>query len=614
MRIALAFVALCLPGLAWWLWLGDHKQDGGEALARIFAVSASVITLAALAFYTIRLKITPLAIGLLLSLFIGLVLTGLIHNWKTAFNKTWLIALFVLAIFIIWRIWQARELVFPNWVDSQHHVLIIRKIIENGGLPSTLEPYLPGPFYYHFAFHAITAFFSVLSGLAPEQAVLMLGQVINACVGISVYALAKAMSNNWRVGVLAAFFVTFATKMPGYYLTWGRYTLLMGVMILPVAMAEVIQVKENHEHWWQMVGLTLLPAGTLLSHYFTAFLLALFLIVLAVIWFVRSLKDKQIHWKELAALTLPALGGLVLVSRWYWRVFRYSQTVFNPGVTRSPGTALDINQWRYFWTLVGPYSGYVVLALAALGMIVGFSRSKARGFALWGLLVGLMALPLRLHLAPFRSDHFALVLFLPACCLAAVSLDWASKWGKNLWLSVGISACITALVAFMLIFGAQANSNVINSDTVLVEQADAAALQWIDTHTPPDARFFINTTPWGYELYRGVDGGGWIMPYTGRWSLVPTIFYTFSAGQESIENWTDWASRASKLITCGTDFWELVEEADLSYIYIRQGPTGLQAQNLTACEGLRKLYENEGVSIWLIDGYNPKESLDSNEG
>ena len=184
MRVALAFVAIGLPGLAWWLWLGDHKQDGGEALARIFAVSTSVITLAALAFYTVRLKITPLAIGLLLSLFIGLVLTGLIHSWKTAFNKTWLIALVMLAIFSIWRIWQARELVFPNWVDSQHHVLIIRKIIENGGLPSTLEPYLPGPFYYHFAFHAVTAFFSALSGLAPERAVLFLGQVINACVGI----------------------------------------------------------------------------------------------------------------------------------------------------------------------------------------------------------------------------------------------------------------------------------------------------------------------------------------------------------------------------------------------------------------------------------------------
>ena len=49
----------------------------------------------------------------------------------------------------------------------------------------------------------------------------------------------------------------------------------------------------------------------------------------------------------------------------------------------------------------------------------------------------------------------------------------------------------------------------------------------------------------------------------------------------------------------------MVEEADLSYVYIRKGTTGLQAENLVACEGVRKLYDNDGTSIWLIDGYNP---------
>ena len=601
MRVALAFVAVCLPGLAWWLWLGDHEQDGGEALARIFAVSASVITLAALAFYTVRLKITPLAIGLLLSLFIGLVLTGLIHSWKTAFNKTWLIALVMLAIFSIWRIWQARELVFPNWVDSQHHVLIIRKIIENGGLPSTLEPYLPGPFYYHFAFHAVTAFFSVLSGLAPERAVLILGQMINACVGISVYALAKAICKDWRIGAMAAFFVTFATKMPGYYLTWGRYTLLMGVMILPVAMAEVIQVKENHEHWWQMIGLTLLTAGTLLSHYFAAFLLALFLIILAILWFARSLKAKHFCWKELIWLAGPPLAGLVLVSRWYWRVFRYSLGVFHPGVTLSAGAAGDVNQWHYYWTLVGPYSGYVVLALALIGALASLFHQKTRGLALWGLLVAFLALPLGLHIAPFRSDHFALVLFLPACCLAALGLEWASGLFRRPWQPAGISAGFTALVAFMLIFGAQQTWNVVNPDTILADQADLAALQWIDVHTPPDARFFINTTPWGYELYRGVDGGAWIVPYTGRWSLTPTIFYPFGGDKAFKAQMIAWGEKAANLKTCDEDFWELVQEADLQYLYLREGKGSLQTAALQGCAGLKQLYSAGGVSIWLIE-------------
>ena len=597
MRIALAFVALCLPGLAWWLWLGDHKQDGGEALARIFAVSASVITLAALAFYTVRLKITPLAIGLLLSLFIGLVLTGLIHSWKTAFNKTWLIALFVLAIFTIWRIWQARELVFPNWVDSQHHVLIIRKIIENGGLPSTLEPYLPGPFYYHFAFHAVTAFFSVLSGLAPEQAVLMLGQVINACVGISVYALAKAMSNNWRVGVLAAFFVTFATKMPGYYLTWGRYTLLMGVMILPVAMAEVMQVKERHEHWWQITGLTLLTAGTLLSHYFAAFLLALFLALVGLQWLIESIRFKSIDWKPIASIAISTFIGLVLTSRWYYRIVVYSNATSRPVLRMMESGALE-GSWEYLSYLVGPISGYILIGLGIVGLL-WFSFKPKRFYLFgWVVIVLFLSLPTGLRLLNFRYDYYALVAFIPITITSAFTIVLASEKLIN---NKRISTLIIPLIGVLIsVFGASLNLSAVNPETVLATKTDQMALDWIEAHTPEDARFFINTVGWSPNNYRGVDGGGWILPSTGRWSIVPTIFYPMSADEDFIQNTVNLGRRASLITDCGDDFWSLVNDAKLNYIYIKKGIGGLQPSALISCEGVRQLTNIGGVYIYLI--------------
>ncbi len=597
MRIALAFVALCLPGLAWWLWLGDHKQDGGEALARIFAVSASVITLAALAFYTVRLKITPLAIGLLLSLFIGLVLTGLIHSWKTAFNKTWLIALFVLAIFTTWRIWQARELVFPNWVDSQHHVLIIRKIIENGGLPSTLEPYLPGPFYYHFAFHAVTAFFSVLSGLAPEQAVLMLGQVINACVGISVYALAKAMSKNWRIGLLSAFFVTFATKMPGYYLTWGRYTLLMGVTILPVAMAEVMQVKERHEHWWQITGLTLLTAGTLLSHYFAAFLLALFLALVGLQWLIESIRFKSIDWKPIASIAISTFIGLVLTSRWYYRIVVYSNATSRPVLRMMESGALE-GSWEYLSYLVGPISGYILIGLGIVGLL-WFSFKPKRFYLFgWVVIVLFLSLPTGLRLLNFRYDYYALVAFIPITITSAFTIVLASEKLIN---NKRISTLIIPLIGVLIsVFGASLNLSAVNPETVLATKTDQMALDWIEAHTPEDARFFINTVGWSPNNYRGVDGGGWILPSTGRWSIVPTIFYPMSADEDFIQNTVNLGRRASLITDCGDDFWSLVNDAKLNYIYIKKGIGGLQPSALISCEGVRQLTNIGGVYIYLI--------------
>ena len=299
MQIALALAALCLPGLAWWLWLGNHKLDGGEALARIFAVSMGFISLAALVFYTFRLTFNAYWIGGILSVLFGLVLVGLLQNWKKAFSKSWLFAILALALFVIWRLWQARDLVFPNWTDSQHHVLIIRKIIENGGLPSTLEPYLPGPFYYHFSFHAETALFSVLSGLSVEASTLLLGQIMSACIGLSIYALAKAIGKDWRIGLIAGFLATFVTKMPGYYLSWGRYTLLIGSMIMPVAMAEAETLKRDTVKWWKGLGMLLMVAGTLLSHYLSAFLLAIYFILYGLEWLIGSIKAKKADWGRL---------------------------------------------------------------------------------------------------------------------------------------------------------------------------------------------------------------------------------------------------------------------------------------------------------------------------
>ena len=50
MRVALALFALLLPGLAWWLWFGDRRKDGAQALAEVIAISASFIALGALGF------------------------------------------------------------------------------------------------------------------------------------------------------------------------------------------------------------------------------------------------------------------------------------------------------------------------------------------------------------------------------------------------------------------------------------------------------------------------------------------------------------------------------------------------------------------------------------
>jgi hypothetical protein len=44
-----------------------------------------------------------------------------------------------------------------------------------------------------------------------------------------------------------------------------------------------------------------------------------------------------------------------------------------------------------------------------------------------------------------------------------------------------------------------------------------------------------------------------------------------------------------------------VREADLDYLYLREGKGSLQADALRNCTGLKQLYSAGGVSIWLIE-------------
>ena len=170
MRIVLAFLVLFLPGLAWWLWLGDHEQDGGEALARIFAVSFATVAALALGLFAIRVSMTPILAAILLGVFAGAVIVGLIRNYKTAklnlAGRSGYSGSFELALVAgAGTAFPAGSI--PN--TAGHRSMLAQP------LPATLEPYLPGP-CVSLRLPCRNGCFSQLSGLENEQAMLLLGR------------------------------------------------------------------------------------------------------------------------------------------------------------------------------------------------------------------------------------------------------------------------------------------------------------------------------------------------------------------------------------------------------------------------------------------------------
>ena len=604
MLTILAGLALVLPGICWAVWLEKNNPDPLDTLAKMVGVSISANVLLALLFFLLGIPINSWVLLGEAAFWVTLIVWGIFRRKPKKMSWLWLPALAGFGAVIAWRLVQASDLIVPAWVDSLHHVLIVRKMIENGGLMANMQPYLDVPFYYHYAFHSLTAQFAALSGLAPAQAVLILGQVLNAAIGLSLYALGKALFKDWRPALMAALLVTFATKMPAYYLSWGRYTLTVGMILLPLSTASALKLLDRGWNKRDGILMALLTAGTLLAHYFTGLLLALFLIIQAIVWLKRIRPKKIPEWKPIFCLGLASLVGFGLVFPWLYRVFRFSRMGLGFSVSGTAGLEGIFNntdQWQYLWYLLGENSAIILLAGALIGLGLMFKKSEQRAFGIWAVLIMVLALPIGLSFGSFRYDHFAIVLFLPMALLFSLYISEAARFLDKLthqkwpgWVLVG------SIGLGAIIWGGIETQDIINPRTEFTTQADLDAIAWIDEHLPQDARFFINTTSWGYGVSRGIDGGAWILPLTGHWTLAPTLFYTFAIDTKMIEQNMDWSIRARTVTGCTAELWNLVEDATLSHIYLRSGVGRLTESNLAACSGLDEIYDRDGVTIFAI--------------
>jgi len=606
--IPLAFVALLLPGLAWWAWLGCRREDPLVSLAQIVGVGLAVIILLAqvgflLGTHFSRVNILTLSVIFALIAADGLVKKGV--RIERRYQPHLVIGFVLLGLTIAYRLFQARDLVLPNWVDSQHHFLVIRVILEQGGLPHDLSPYLPVPLYYHYGYHAIAALFTAISGMEVGDAMLVLGQVLNALIGLSVYALGKSLWHNWRPALAVALLISFATRMPAYYLSWGRYTLTTGLVLLPVAMALAHDLIMRRKYRMEnALSLALLTAALLLTHYFAALLLAGFMGLLVIVHLLQNRRRLPRAFLRISLLINSAALGLLLTLPWLWRVAQYthSSAGIQTNLPKSFSAVFSRGSWDYTWQLLGPTSNHWLLLPAAAGLILALTKRHTMSFGLWSLALMLMALPWGLSLAPFRPDHFVIVLFLPITLLAGWLIWLAARWiGRQVQ-----QRWVAELVLILVVLGWKAwgftqTHEIVNPSTLLVTPADLEALEWVGENTPEDARFFINTTHWMGNIYRGTDGGGWLLPYTGRWALVPTVFYGYSPDSAWAGELRSWGQAASQVTGCTDEFWTLVEEAELSWVYLRTGAGSLQPSGLAGCEGVELEYFNQGVSVYRIN-------------
>ncbi len=604
---SMATAVLILIGLVWILWTPGVGRDPLERFADAVGLSISIITLAGLLFYVFNWRFSGWLITLILLICLVLVilagLAGKLSIRKNAVLPTFFVVLVLFGL-IYWRFYQASSLVFPPWVDSVHHVLVTQKIMDTASIPHTLGPELPVPFHYHFGFHLIAALFTWLTHLPASDAVLWFGQVINALVAVGIYRLGKAIWNSKRAAGIAALLVGLVFQMPAYYLTWGRYTLLTGLLVMLPAMAAAYALVIKGSTKERTLRLLILTAGLALTHYMALLFLGLFmggLLLLRLMAWLKTRKSSQSFslkswWLGAGAV----LGGIVLSLPWLVPMLVVLQKQATVKVVL-PGDSSQMDTFNYIIYLLGPTYNHILFIAAALFLIYAWWKKESRPLALWATLMFLLNLPWGLRLGPFRPDHFSIVLFIPAALLIGGGILWIAQ--KMTWWTRGWVGSLFLLVSLLVVlgWGMKQTRNVLNPVTVLTDAADKAALKWIEKNTPNSARFLANTTTWIYETYRGVDGGYWIMPQTRRFSVALPGLYSF-AQHDLLADWQDWTKRASHMETCDEAFWSLVKDASLTHLYLHEGKGDLQPNEVQDCQDVRPVYQRDGVWVYELIG------------
>ncbi len=607
----LAFGIFLLPG---WLLVEctalKSKLDLGDRLSLSLGLSLAVYPLGMVwtSYFGLQWNQTSVKLGSALLLILFLVGVGWQrkkqHRPRSTATDLLLVSIFLFSFFL--RYTMIRDLATPAWVDSIHHSLITRGILNNGGLPVNNLPYIPVEAHqYHPGYHILLAIYLWLTGLSLPAGMLLFGQILNAMMVFGAYSFTRTFTKSQVAGLAAGLIVGVFSPMPAYYTTWGRYTQLVGLFGLP-AVNLLIQTPFRQKFTLpkiQLIGfIGLLLAGIFIIHYRVLIFLIL---LIAAIWLSRVYRPNNSTRPEIweSLQTIFWAGWLSLLLSLPWLLPTITQFVLPRTVNRSgSGAAFAGINWRYFTAA----SGIPILILAALGLVWGLYRRRRFAIAVfvWGILLFAVAKPNPFginFLPPFvNQTAVEIMLFMPISVLGGYFVSevilWPQKWlpskQKNTW-KVGGGILIIGLT----LSGAQRLLPIFNPITIQSRQNDLAAIEWIHKNIPPDEIIVINPAGWGYGLYMGNDGGYWISALANQQTIPPNALYGMNrAGRVAINQFVE------DLLNIGSDadqIWELMQAHELRYVYIGVRGGVLSPRALAASNLFEVRYQGDGT--WLFE-------------
>lgn len=533
-----------------------------------------------------------------------------LHNLGHYRPNPVMLALLVVVLFSAGlRLAMVRDLSASPWVDSIDHAMITQMIVEQGGFPTSYAPYVQlTTANYHSGFHSNLAVFLWLSGLDVASGMLWFGQVLNILMVLAVYQFTKLATRNSIAGVVAALVCGVFTPMPAYYTSWGRYTQLAGLLILPVAMAFIhyLFVGASKQRRQAFLLASLAASGLVITHYrVLAFLLCLILPYLLVrfIAAIRESPHRNDFMHCLAWLAGAGLATVFLTLPW-WPATLETLVLPRSGVATQPANFFGDFAWGYLTSAWGRPAMW--LALGGLLLAILRRWKLAVTLILWVALMFLLAnlAALRLPGGNFiNNSSVEISLFIPIAVFGGFFIGELFDLAKAALPSWGTPALSGGLVLggiTVAIFAGRALLPILNPVTMLFREGDRPAIAWVAENIPADATILINPFSWGYGIYAGNDGGYWIVPLAQRRTLPPPILYGYDNNRARLSGLIDLEKQVLDLSSDPAGLHALLLNQHIDYIYLGVRGGALSPSLLSHDPGFQLLYAHDGAWVFRV--------------
>jgi hypothetical protein len=556
-QVCLFYITSSGLGLLW-LNLYTPKRNQSLAFKLTLGLLVGLIPLSLFSYGFIQLaRIWSLAF--ILGSFL-LAATGLISfGWNLrkikfwgASGRQWLSVsgcLILFFLFLSLRLSYLREIVLTPYTDSVEHYRIVVSFLSPQLTPSIFS----APFY-HVGFHSLAAWLSMITGMAPENAISVTGQLLLAAFPFSIFCLVHTLSQNWKMASLSALVGAFFWNMPAHAIDWGKFPALVTICLLPATLAFMVIL-------WKAPGSRTRPYQIT----FTGG------IVLAGLTFFHS----RMLLVFIIACGCYLIGDLVLD-----KLTPKVRLLTSFSVLALFLTLAFLNKDLFNQYSVPVFPFILLLLLSAASAF--FHPRTTISISLWGILVYLLIfIPVPQVLTKYSSvwmdAPFLQILFsLPFAVLVGMGMAGILEWAKKRkWINYPVMALLACVMVWAVLNQPFRPSNCCN----YVSSDDMAAYSWIKGNLPQDAQIAI---PGRIDVFPsfGTDGGIWITTLTGRQTFL--LPYTYNWNRSGLHE---------KMCAKG-----------VIYIFYSAAPMSFQVDPAEQPLWYQPLYELENTHVYRVIG------------